>query len=98
LVWFSKNKNTSQKIKSICTHFSKLIFSLRFLYRYLQDKKVGIDLVAPYSFIPTYKGLQDINKIEGIENKTGEVEKNERLPAWMRLLMDARTFFEHSHD
>jgi DNA invertase Pin-like site-specific DNA recombinase len=50
--------------------------------RYLKDKKVGIDLVAPYSFIPTNKGLQDINKIEGIKNKTVEAQKKEGLPAW----------------
>jgi hypothetical protein len=92
-----KNKNTCQKIKSFRTHFSQRFFLCDFLYRYLKDKKVGIDLVAPYSFIPTNKGLQDINKIEGIKNKTVEAQKKEGLPAWMRLLMDARTFFEHSH-
>ena len=41
-----------------------------------------IDLVAPYSFIPVYKGLQDINKIEEIKNKTIEDQKNEELPVW----------------
>ena len=56
---------------------------------------MGIDLVAPYSFIPTYKGLQDINKKEGIKTKKVEVQKKERIPMWTRLLMDARTFFEH---
>jgi hypothetical protein len=55
-----------------------------------------MDWIAPYDLISKYKGLQDINKIEGIKNKTGEVEENETLPMWTRLLMDARTFFEQS--
>ena len=53
-----------------------------------------MDWIAPYDLISKYKGLQDVNKIEGINNKTREVEKNETLPVWTRLLMDARTFFE----
>jgi hypothetical protein len=55
-----------------------------------------MDWIAPYDLISKYKGLQDVNKIEGINNKTREVEKNETLPVWTRLLMDARTFFEQS--
>jgi hypothetical protein len=55
-----------------------------------------MDWIAPYDMISKYKGLQDVNKIEGINNKTREVEKNETLPVWTRLLMDARTFFEQS--
>ena len=62
----------------------------------MQDKKVCMDWIAPYDMISKYKGLQDVNKIEGINNKTREVEKNETLPVWTRLLMDARTFFEQS--
>ena len=58
---------------------------------------MGIDLVAPYSFIPVYKGLAGANHLNLIENKIGIENKNERLPVWMRLLMDARTFFEQSH-
>ena len=50
--------------------------------RFLQDKKVCMDWIAPYDLISKYKGLQDINKIEGIKNKTGEVEENETLPMW----------------
>ncbi len=50
--------------------------------RFLQDKKVCMDWIAPYDLISKYKGLQDVNKIEGINNKTREVEKNETLPVW----------------
>ena len=55
-----------------------------------------MDLVAPYSFIPTYKGLAAEGTIEMKQNKTASEVKNETLPMWTRLLMDARTYFEQS--
>jgi hypothetical protein len=55
-----------------------------------------MDLVAPYSFIPTYKGLAAETNLESIKNKAASEVKNKTLPVWTRLLMDARTFFEQS--
>ena len=55
-----------------------------------------MDWIAPYSSIAIYKGLAGANNLNVIENKIGEVEENETLPMWTRLLMDARTFFEQS--
>jgi len=53
--------------------------------RYLKDKKVSMDLVAPYSFVNKYKCLQDINKIEGLKNKKGDEVKNTTSPIWWRI-------------
>ena len=53
-----------------------------------------LDLIAPYNLISKYKGLEGANNLNVLENKIGKVEKNETLPVWTRLLMDARTFFE----
>jgi len=63
----------------------------------LKDKKVSMDLVAPYSFVNKYKCLQDINKIEGLKNKKGDDLWTFNEIYWWRLLMDARTCFEQNH-
>ena len=55
-----------------------------------------MDLVAPYSFIPTYKDLAAETQLELNKKKTASEVKNKTLPVWTRLLMDARTFFEQS--
>jgi hypothetical protein len=66
--------------------------------RFLQDKKVCMDWIAPYDLISKYKGLQDVNKIEGINNKTREVEKNETLPVWTSTNGANRKFSEPSRE
>ncbi|MHB8261688.1 MAG: hypothetical protein ACYDEC_15610 [Bacteroidia bacterium] len=53
-----------------------------------------MDLVAPYSFIPKYKGLAALNELKEIENKTGDEVKTTTLPIWKSLLSEARTAFE----
>ena len=53
-----------------------------------------MDLVAPYSFIPIYKGLAEETKLEMIENKTGDEVANPTSPVWLSLLSEARTAFE----
>ena len=65
--------------------------------RFLHHKKVRIDLIAPYSLIPVYKGLAADTQLEKNENKTAGEVKNKTLAVWTRLLMDARTFFEQGH-
>ncbi|MHB8261892.1 MAG: hypothetical protein ACYDCN_15530 [Bacteroidia bacterium] len=39
-----------------------------------------MDLVAPYSFIPKYKGLAVSNELKGIKNKKGDGAKNAPSP------------------
>ena len=57
---------------------------------------MGIDLVAPYSFIPIYKGLAGKPKNELVVNKKGDAAKNATSPIWWGLLIEARTFFEQA--
>ena len=51
--------------------------------RFLKDKKVCMDLVAPYSFIPKYKGLAALNELKEIENKEGNEVANPTSPVWL---------------
>ena len=53
-----------------------------------------MDLVAPYSFIPKYKGLAASNELKGVKNKKGDGAKNAPSPVVWELLIEARTFFE----
>ncbi|MHB8262122.1 MAG: hypothetical protein ACYDEC_17840 [Bacteroidia bacterium] len=53
-----------------------------------------MDLVAPYSFIPIYKGLVASNELKVIKNKKGDGTKNAPSPVVWELLIEARTFFE----
>jgi len=55
-----------------------------------------MDWIAPYDLISKYKGLAGANNLNVIESKTASEVKNETLPMWTRLLMDARTYFEQS--
>jgi hypothetical protein len=50
--------------------------------RFLQDKKVSMDFVAPYSLVNKYKGLAGEGKLEGIKNKKGDEVKNTTSPVW----------------
>jgi hypothetical protein len=50
--------------------------------RFLQDKKVCMDWIAPYSSIAIYKGLAAEGTIEMKQNKTASEVKNETLPVW----------------
>ncbi|MHB8403699.1 MAG: recombinase zinc ribbon domain-containing protein, partial [Bacteroidia bacterium] len=54
--------------------------------RILKDKKVCMDLVAPYSFIPIYKGLVASNELKVIKNKKGDGTKNAPSPVVWELL------------
>ena len=53
--------------------------------RILKDKKVSLDFVAPYSFIPIYKGLAGKPKNELVVNKKGDAAKNATSPIWWYL-------------
>ena len=53
-----------------------------------------MDLVAPYSFIPTYKGLAAEGTIEMKQNKTASEVKNKTLPVWTSTNGANRKFSE----
>ena len=50
--------------------------------RFLKDKKVRMDFVAPYALISKYKGLAAETKLGRIKNKKGDEVKNTTSPVW----------------
>ena len=53
--------------------------------RFLKDKKVRMDFVAPYALISKYKGLAAETKLGRIKNKKGDEVKNTTSPVWWRI-------------
>ncbi|MHB8261430.1 MAG: hypothetical protein ACYDEC_14290 [Bacteroidia bacterium] len=51
--------------------------------RILKNKKVCMDLVAPYSFIPKYTGLAALNELKEIKTKEGNEVETTTLPEWL---------------
>jgi hypothetical protein len=60
--------------------------------RILRDKKVQMNLVAPYNLIAKYKVLGE----EADKNKTGDEVFSTTSPAWWGLAEELRNFFEQA--
>src|ERR1035437_6501334 len=60
--------------------------------RILRDKKIQMNLVAPYNLIAKYKGEEE----ELIKNNTGAQEDKMASQVWLGVLTDVRTHFEQA--